>query len=754
MRIYAFTLIAALLCSPVFSQSKCGTDVLQEFLMQDSDYVKWFNQNQQEVMSKVDLTKVVTCSSPLVIPVAVHYNGNITSTNVTCLVNKALEQVQVLNEDFGAYNSDITNYCTISAACCLDYPPDVISQGSCLQFCLASDNHPTGETIYGGYAITIGDYIWSGGIDAPNWAGYLNLFVSDVSPAGFGGALGVAPLSGGTDPDGNGVYILAAAFGGAGGGCTSGTGIDTNGTYNLGRTGTHEVGHFYGLPHVFDGCGAGDGVGDTPPQDSPNFGCPSVNTSTCTSNSGNTCGTPDFWFNFMDYVDDDCMYMFTEGQSQVMYNTALVAGTSGNEPYKDNTSVCDGASQPAYVPTYPTGCPGGATIPESAFSPTSGTLSLCAGETIDFMDLSTGCSLTGWNWTFSGAGVSPTTSTDQNPTVTVTSTGTLTVTLTTSGAGGPDPTPANGSISVTILGPDDPACSDCGEFFTDTGGPGARYQNNENIDWTFCAPPGQFVTVGFTFFNVEAGCNDALTVYDGPTTSSPNLGSFCGNGVSFAPGGGSISSSGQCLTFNFSSNGSVRRPGWEADVVCAILPVELLSFEVRKTNDKVNLYWSTATEVNNEGFEIQRSLDGTVFEKIGWVEGNGNTDGIKEYQFIDHNINHAGNFYYRLKQMDYNGSFDYSDIVSVRIDVANISLHDFSLFPNPNKGVFNLTGNTNDEHVKFDVLDKSGRLVYTLNGSLDNGQKQLDLSFLENGVYTLRIVDRQISKYKSFVILK
>ena len=175
-------------------------------------------------------------------------------------------------------------------------------------------NHPTCEpagNLIGGYAITVGQHSWP---STGCWSGYLNLFVEDGL-----GFLGVAPLSGGANPNGNGVQILAAAFGGSGGGCTSGTGIDTDATYNLGRTGTHEVGHYFGLDHVFNGCGAGDGIADTPPQSNPNYGCPSVNLTTCANSADNTCSTPDFWFNYMDYVDDMCMYMFTEGQSQVMY---------------------------------------------------------------------------------------------------------------------------------------------------------------------------------------------------------------------------------------------------------------------------------------------------------------------------------------------------------------------------------------------------------------------------------------------------
>lgn len=107
----------------------------------------------------------------------------------------------------------------------------------------------------------------------------------------------------------------------------------------------------------------------------------------------------------------------------------------------------------------------------------------------------------------------------------------------------------------------------CGGFFYDSQGPGTNYQNNENYTATFCAPPGQYISFNFTAFQTE-GLADWLDVYNGPNTGSPLIGSYTGGA------GPSIitSSLGGCITFVFTSDGTVRRPGWEASITCSTVP--------------------------------------------------------------------------------------------------------------------------------------------------------------------------------------
>lgn len=107
----------------------------------------------------------------------------------------------------------------------------------------------------------------------------------------------------------------------------------------------------------------------------------------------------------------------------------------------------------------------------------------------------------------------------------------------------------------------------CGGMFYDSQGPATNYLNNEFYTATFCAPPGQYITFDFTAFQTEF-LSDWLDIYNGPTTGSPLIGSFTGP---FVPG--TITSTlGGCLTFVFTSDGNVRRPGWEANISCTTAP--------------------------------------------------------------------------------------------------------------------------------------------------------------------------------------
>ncbi len=179
------------------------------------------------------------------------------------------------------------------------------------------------------------------------------------------------------------------------------------------------------------------------------------------------------------------------------------------------------------------------------------------------------------------------------------------------------------------------------------------------------------------------------------------------------------------------------------------VPVELTSFKAQSVDGNVNLEWQTATETNNKGFEVQRyevsplqggELKGWV--NIGFVEGNGTTTKSHSYSFINNNVE-TGSYSYRLKQIDFDGSFEYSNIVDV--EVTNIPL-EFSLsqnYPNP----FNPTTNINfslpvDSRVTLEVYNILGQKVKTLiSNELTAGNNNItfDASGFNSGVYIYRI---------------
>lgn len=113
------------------------------------------------------------------------------------------------------------------------------------------------------------------------------------------------------------------------------------------------------------------------------------------------------------------------------------------------------------------------------------------------------------------------------------------------------------------------------------------------------------------------------------------------------------------------------------------LPVELISFTGNEQNDLVLLSWKTASEQNNDYFLVEHSVDGKVFTQIGKVPGAGTTTVIQRYGF-EHDRPAYPDNYYRLKQVDYDGAFEYTDVILVRLkkDLTSTSM-DFVIYPNP-----------------------------------------------------------------------
>jgi len=187
-----------------------------------------------------------------------------------------------------------------------------------------------------------------------------------------------------------------------------------------------------------------------------------------------------------------------------------------------------------------------------------------------------------------------------------------------------------------------------------------------------------------------------------------------------------------------------------------VTPVELTSFTATSQNKQVTLNWATATEINNNGFEIQRSTANSEFITVGFVRGNGTTTNQSEYTYVDKNIS-DGNYSYRLKQIDYNGMYEYSDIIEV--DVR--SLDNYSLeqnYPNPfnpsTKIAYVLKEKAN---VKILVMNALGEEVAVLvNQTQEQGYHQLDFnaSNLPSGIYFYSLQTDNFSETKKMLLMK
>jgi len=192
------------------------------------------------------------------------------------------------------------------------------------------------------------------------------------------------------------------------------------------------------------------------------------------------------------------------------------------------------------------------------------------------------------------------------------------------------------------------------------------------------------------------------------------------------------------------------------------LPVELSSFTSSVSGRDVTLNWSSSSELNNSGFEIERAIDNgqlTIdsWSRIGNVKGNGTTNEPRDYTFTDKNLQ-SGNYKYRLKQKDFNGNFEYFELdgaVSIGIpDKFSLSQN----YPNPFNPVTNLEfGISNLGFVSLKIYDVTGREVVTLvNEIKEPGYYTIKFNAanLASGVYFYRMTAGDFVGVKKMVVLK
>lgn len=178
----------------------------------------------------------------------------------------------------------------------------------------------------------------------------------------------------------------------------------------------------------------------------------------------------------------------------------------------------------------------------------------------------------------------------------------------------------------------------------------------------------------------------------------------------------------------------------------ASLPIELLSFTAKaNSTNEVQLDWSTAVEINNDHFVVERSIDGKNWETVAKVTGAGNSSIQQAYTSYDHEPA-GGTNYYRLKQIDTDGSFTYSDIEMIDIAEQERVLG-VELYPNPNKGRFTLNiSGTDETELQIIVWDLRGQKVFSINHHLDGMNSRLDLdleNILETGNYLVQVTSGQ-----------
>ncbi|CAN5879244.1 hypothetical protein BH11BAC4_BH11BAC4_12450 [soil metagenome] len=320
MRLLVSLLIAIVTIQTASAQRNCGTE----------DYIRNFYKPETMRPGAVNGHARDTVPNEIIsIPVVVHLLFNTNEQNISDEQIKS--QLDVLNRDFRRMNTDATN--TPAA-----FRP--MAADSRIMFCLAQvapDGRPTKGIIrkFTGKDFFLGDdamkYSAAGGDDIWDPTKYLNIWVCSL----FGRSLGYATPPGGP-ADKDGVVINFDVFGK--------TGI-VRYPYDKGRTTTHEVGHWLGLKHIWgdDNCGTDD-VEDTPRQLGYNYGCPSFPHVTSCSQTING----DMFMNFMDFTDDACMNMFSNGQKQKMRGLFALGNTRNSflNSFACDSTLASGAPLP------------------------------------------------------------------------------------------------------------------------------------------------------------------------------------------------------------------------------------------------------------------------------------------------------------------------------------------------------------------------------------------------------------------------
>lgn len=203
-----------------------------------------------------------------------------------------------------------------------------------------------------------------------------------------------------------------------------------------------------------------------------------------------------------------------------------------------------------------------------------------------------------------------------------------------------------------------------------------------------------------------------------------------------------------------SGNGYAERLGYTdfskhgIATVMAPLPIELLVFSAVAKEKTIDLKWSTATEVNNDYFTIERSADGVEFTEIAIVDGSGNSSTTLHYATAD-DAPFNGINYYRLKQTDYDGKTSYSGIVSAAIQLAGIQ----TIYPNPATEKLNIRlSDETDKVLTIEILDVRGVIVWKEEETkTEKGIISLSLKELPAGTYILKTITQNITNQSLFI---
>ena len=293
---------------------------------------------------------------------------------------------------------------------------------------------------------------------------------------------------------------------------------------------------------------------------------------------------------------------------------------------------------------------------------------------------------------------------------------------------------------------------DFGIMKTSTGSGGALVWTNQ----AFTFATTYLVVVKYTY-NTSSATDDAVSLFVNPdlsgTEPTPLITTSTGNDFPFA-----------IKSFNIRQGSASTAPIVIMDGVRvgrqwldAILPVELTSFTAAASSNAVNLKWSTATEIKNNGFGVERSTNNSNWVTLGFVSGNGNSNSVKNYSYTDNSVSKSGKYYYRLKQVDNDGSYKYTNSTEVNFVAPSV----FALnqnYPNPfNPSTIIAYSVPTGSNVKLTVYNAIGQAVSVLeNGFKEAGVYNVtfNASNLPSGLYFYKLEAGQFSQTRKMMLVK
>ena len=360
---------------------------------------------------------------------------------------------------------------------------------------------------------------------------------------------------------------------------------------------------------------------------------------------------------------------------------------------------------------------------------------VAVGGSVHFTDNSWGVQLTNWDWEFEGG--TPATSTAQNPTVTYNEAGAFGVRLTVTNAAGESDTKymPNYITASESYNMQNGTITTCDAMFYDDGGPNANYGNNKDLTMTFMpSSPGAKIQVVFQSFETENNY-DFLYVYDGTSTSAPQIGNqHSGND---SPGTVTATNAAGAITFRFTSDSSVTREGWAAQVHCLGLPLEVVAYAA---NDTILINQTNTLNALATG--------GTENYTYSWSPATNLNDATAQNPLFT--PTEAGDFTYTVTVSDGNETVTASVSFTVidNTDVNEIAAQNVKVYPNPASSVINIEGIDNYNNLDVKIVNVQGQVVKEVSNALE-----INVSDVESGIYFIKI-DCDGQQYLQKIVIK